>query len=113
MVAVVRSVPRPLLDENTGDGPARSELHVPDAVDHVVGTGLADAERVGVTGGSHGGYATAWLANRHSERFGAGHDRPPPGPDPEPRAPWSARGKWQGRASAFSRRCSHRDGGAT
>lgn len=43
-----------------------------DAVDHLVALGVADGDRVGVTGGSYGGYATAWLATRYSERFAAG-----------------------------------------
>ena len=43
-----------------------------DAVDHLIEIGVADKDRVGVTGGSYGGYATAWLATRHSERFAAG-----------------------------------------
>jgi dipeptidyl aminopeptidase/acylaminoacyl peptidase len=43
-----------------------------DAVDHLIAAGLVDRERVGVTGGSYGGYATAWSATRHSERFAAG-----------------------------------------
>ncbi len=43
-----------------------------DAVDHLIEIGVADKDRVGVTGGSYGGYATAWLATRYSERFAAG-----------------------------------------
>ncbi|MCZ7650056.1 MAG: S9 family peptidase [Thermoanaerobaculia bacterium] len=43
-----------------------------DAVDHLVAAGLADPARVGITGGSYGGYATAWAATRQSERFAAG-----------------------------------------
>ncbi|HMQ16131.1 MAG TPA: S9 family peptidase, partial [Phycisphaerae bacterium] len=43
-----------------------------DAVDHLIGVGLVDGERVGVTGGSYGGYATAWCCTRYSERFAAG-----------------------------------------
>jgi len=43
-----------------------------DAVDHLIEIGVADENRVGVTGGSYGGYATAWLATRYSERFAAG-----------------------------------------
>jgi dipeptidyl aminopeptidase/acylaminoacyl peptidase len=31
-----------------------------------------ERERVGVTGGSYGGYATAWCSTRFSERFAAG-----------------------------------------
>jgi dipeptidyl aminopeptidase/acylaminoacyl peptidase len=43
-----------------------------DAVDHLIATGLVDGARVGVTGGSYGGYATAWCSTRFSERFAAG-----------------------------------------
>lgn len=43
-----------------------------DAMDHLIEMGVADPERIGVTGGSYGGYATAWLATRHSERVAAG-----------------------------------------
>lgn len=42
-----------------------------DAIDHLVATGLVDGERVGITGGSYGGYATAWGATYYSERFAA------------------------------------------
>ncbi|MHC5109232.1 MAG: prolyl oligopeptidase family serine peptidase [Planctomycetota bacterium] len=43
-----------------------------DAVDHLVEMGLVDKNRVGVTGGSYGGFATAWCSTYHSERFAAG-----------------------------------------
>jgi dipeptidyl aminopeptidase/acylaminoacyl peptidase len=43
-----------------------------DAVEHLVATGLADAARVGVTGGSYGGFATAWCATALTEHFAAG-----------------------------------------
>jgi dipeptidyl aminopeptidase/acylaminoacyl peptidase len=43
-----------------------------DAVEHLVETGLVDRARVGVTGGSYGGYATAWCATALSEHFAAG-----------------------------------------
>jgi dipeptidyl aminopeptidase/acylaminoacyl peptidase len=43
-----------------------------DAVKHLVGIGLVDEQRVGVTGGSYGGYATAWCATRLTEHFAAG-----------------------------------------
>jgi dipeptidyl aminopeptidase/acylaminoacyl peptidase len=45
---------------------------VVDAVDALVAAGIADNDRVGVTGGSYGGYATAWLATTYSDRFKAG-----------------------------------------
>ena len=42
-----------------------------DAVDHLVEIGLIDEEKVGITGGSYGGYASAWGATYYSERFAA------------------------------------------
>lgn len=42
-----------------------------DAVDHLVATGLVDGTKVGVTGGSYGGYASAWCATALTERFAA------------------------------------------
>ncbi len=43
-----------------------------DAVDHLIASGLVDGDKVGVTGGSYGGYATAWSSTRHTDRFAAG-----------------------------------------
>jgi dipeptidyl aminopeptidase/acylaminoacyl peptidase len=43
-----------------------------DAVDHLVKDGLVDTKRVGITGGSYGGYATAWGSTYYSHRFAAG-----------------------------------------
>ena len=45
---------------------------VVDGVDYLIARGVADGDRVGVTGGSYGGYATAWMSTRYSERFAAG-----------------------------------------
>ncbi len=42
-----------------------------DAVDHLVKQGLVDRRRVGITGGSYGGYASAWGATYYSEHFAA------------------------------------------
>lgn len=42
-----------------------------DGVDHLIEQGLVDGEKVGITGGSYGGYATAWGATYYSERFAA------------------------------------------
>jgi dipeptidyl aminopeptidase/acylaminoacyl peptidase len=49
------------------------EADLPDlmaAVDHVVSLGFVDEARMGVTGGSYGGYMTLWVIG-HSERFKA------------------------------------------
>jgi dipeptidyl aminopeptidase/acylaminoacyl peptidase len=43
-----------------------------DGVDHLVAAGLVDRDRVGITGGSYGGYATAWGSTYHTQRFAAG-----------------------------------------
>jgi dipeptidyl aminopeptidase/acylaminoacyl peptidase len=45
---------------------------VVDALDALVEAGIADKDKVGVTGGSYGGYATAWLATQYTDRFRAG-----------------------------------------
>jgi dipeptidyl aminopeptidase/acylaminoacyl peptidase len=42
-----------------------------DGIDHLVTIGLVDRSRVGITGGSYGGYASAWGATYFSERFAA------------------------------------------
>ena len=42
-----------------------------DAVDHLIDAGLVDGEKVGITGGSYGGYASAWGTTYYSERFAA------------------------------------------
>lgn len=44
---------------------------VVDGVDHLVEAGLVDKAKVGITGGSYGGYASAWGATYYSDRFAA------------------------------------------
>jgi dipeptidyl aminopeptidase/acylaminoacyl peptidase len=43
-----------------------------DGADHLINAGLADRARIGVTGGSYGGFATAWASTYYTERFAAG-----------------------------------------
>ncbi len=50
-----------------GDGPMRDVMA---HVDTLVAAGVADAARLGVTGGSYGGYLTNWIVG-HTERFAA------------------------------------------
>ncbi|HEX7949477.1 MAG TPA: S9 family peptidase [Candidatus Limnocylindrales bacterium] len=50
-----------------GPGPTRDVLGV---VDAFVADGLADPDRLGVTGGSYGGYLTSWIVG-HDQRFKA------------------------------------------
>lgn len=42
-----------------------------DGKEHLVEIGLADPDRVGITGGSYGGYASAWGATKQTEHFAA------------------------------------------
>lgn len=42
-----------------------------DGIDHLVAMGLVDKDHVGITGGSYGGYASAWGATYYSDRFAA------------------------------------------
>lgn len=42
-----------------------------DGIDHLVKSGLVDRSKVGVTGGSYGGFASAWCATKHTEHFAA------------------------------------------
>ena len=67
------STGRGLKFELTSQGdPAGKEFDdVVDGVDYLIGTGLVDATKVGVTGGSYGGYATGWFATRYTDRFAA------------------------------------------
>jgi dipeptidyl aminopeptidase/acylaminoacyl peptidase len=50
-----------------GPGPMRDVLA---GVDGLVADGLSDAARLGVTGGSYGGYLTTWIVG-HDDRFAA------------------------------------------
>jgi dipeptidyl aminopeptidase/acylaminoacyl peptidase len=53
--------------------PAGKEFDdVVDGVDWLIRQGIVDSARVGVTGGSYGGYATAWMSTFYSDRFAAG-----------------------------------------
>lgn len=43
-----------------------------DGVDYLIKQNITDKDKVGVTGSSYGGYATAWLSTKYSHRFAAG-----------------------------------------
>ncbi len=42
-----------------------------DGIDHLIEEGYVDIDRVGIGGGSYGGYFSAWSATRHTDRFAA------------------------------------------
>jgi len=54
-----------------GDPAGKEFDDIVDAVDHLAATGLVDKDKVGITGGSYGGYASAWGATYYTERFAA------------------------------------------
>jgi len=54
-----------------GDPAGKEFDDLVDAVDHLVKIGFVDKDRVGITGGSYGGYAAAWCATYYSNRFAA------------------------------------------
>jgi dipeptidyl aminopeptidase/acylaminoacyl peptidase len=49
-----------------GDPGGKEFDDVADGIDHLVSTGIADRERVGLGGGSYGGYAAAWFATYYT-----------------------------------------------
>jgi dipeptidyl aminopeptidase/acylaminoacyl peptidase len=55
-----------------GDGAGAEFDDVLAGVDYLIERGIADRDKVGITGGSYGGYFTAWGSTRHTERFAAG-----------------------------------------
>ncbi len=57
------------LGQHAAAGPEFDDLIT--AVDHLIEIGLVDRDRVGITGGSYGGYASAWGATYYSDRFAA------------------------------------------
>jgi dipeptidyl aminopeptidase/acylaminoacyl peptidase len=54
------------------DAAGREFDDIVDGIDYLIRAGIADSARVGVTGSSYGGYATAWMSTYYSERFAAG-----------------------------------------
>ncbi len=55
-----------------GDAAGKEFRDLVDSVDRLVADGIADGDRVGITGGSYGGYATAWASTYYTDRFRAG-----------------------------------------
>lgn len=49
-----------------GDAAGREFDDIADGIDHLVKVGVADRQRVGLAGGSYGGYAAAWFATYYT-----------------------------------------------
>lgn len=54
-----------------GDLAGKEFDDIVDGIDHLIEQGIADEDRIGVTGGSYGGYASAWMSTYYSDRFAA------------------------------------------
>ena len=54
-----------------GDLAGKEFTDVLDGIDALVDKGMVDSKKVGIGGGSYGGYFSAWAATRHSDRFAA------------------------------------------
>ncbi len=54
-----------------GDLAGKEFDDIVDGVDYLIDHGIADPDRIGVTGGSYGGYASAWMSTYYSDRFAA------------------------------------------
>jgi dipeptidyl aminopeptidase/acylaminoacyl peptidase len=59
------------LKSSQGDAAGAEFDDIIDGVDYLIEQGIADLDRVGVTGGSYGGYASGWMATYYSDRFAA------------------------------------------
>lgn len=59
-------------ESSQGDPAGKEFDDIIDGIDYLIKRGSIDKDKIGVTGGSYGGYATAWMATRHTERFAAG-----------------------------------------
>jgi dipeptidyl aminopeptidase/acylaminoacyl peptidase len=60
------------IKSSQGDLAGKEFDDIVDGVDFLIEQGLVDGDRVGVNGGSYGGYATAWMSTFYSDRFAAG-----------------------------------------
>ncbi len=54
-----------------GDAGGKEFDDIADGIDYLVSAGVADQARVGLAGGSYGGYAAAWFASRYTEKVKA------------------------------------------
>lgn len=60
------------LKSSQGDAAGKEFDDIVDGADHLIDEGIADADKLGITGGSYGGYATGWMSTKYSDRFEAG-----------------------------------------
>jgi len=54
-------------EEHLGDAAGKEFDDIADGIDHLVGQGLVDRDRVGLGGGSYGGFAAAWFSSYYTQ----------------------------------------------
>ena len=59
------------IKSSQGDLAGKEFDDIVDGVDYLIDRGIADPDRIGVTGSSYGGYASAWMSTYYSDRFAA------------------------------------------
>ncbi|MFB6257411.1 MAG: prolyl oligopeptidase family serine peptidase [Flavobacteriales bacterium] len=59
------------LKSSQGDAGGKEFDDIVDGVKYLIDQGIAKKGKIGVTGGSYGGYATGWMATRYSKHFDA------------------------------------------
>jgi len=57
--------------DHLGDPAGKEFDDIADGIDYLVGEGLVDKDRVGLGGGSYGGYAAAWFSSYYTEKVKA------------------------------------------
>jgi dipeptidyl aminopeptidase/acylaminoacyl peptidase len=57
--------------DHLGDPAGKEFDDIADGIDHLVERGFADADRVGLGGGSYGGFAAAWFSSYYTEKVKA------------------------------------------
>ena len=60
-----------VVEEQLGDPAGKEFDDVADGIDYLVDQGLVDADRVGLGGGSYGGFAAAWFSSFYTEKVRA------------------------------------------
>jgi dipeptidyl aminopeptidase/acylaminoacyl peptidase len=58
-------------DDHLGDAAGKEFDDVADGIDHLIEQGLVDRDRVGLGGGSYGGFAAAWFSSYYTEKVKA------------------------------------------
>ena len=70
--SIFQNSPIIIKDHYAVSGSDMAQIGFVDVKTHLVSEGMVNADRVGISGGSYGGYATMWSATALSEEYAAG-----------------------------------------